>query len=938
MHGASRCVAVLWLIALLAPLVCGAEVWRDAFDYPDGSAGEPAWLPDSDAWMVAGGRLTFEGGPRNFAVWDKTPEGRSASLEATVQVDARRGDGWALAGVAIRHDDANFWHLALVASPAAEGGRRYAELSEACQGAWNAQGTGPTALRRTADEGADFAWQLGQPYRMSIRLSPDGIEGTVTTMDGKLLRRIGYAFDAGKPAARSGRPALDAALLSSWFDDATAQVSDPLPPPPAAALPAYNVPGFDAVHGRASGFFHAENLDGKWWLIDPNGLGFYAVGADQVSYSAHWCQKLGYAPYHRNVEAKYGSEEKWAGVVASRLHAWGFNTLGESYSDYLRHTHFAHIEWFGAGPGFADVDDIVPRTTWTGFPNVFSPRWKRHCETLARHICAPNPNDPWLLGYCLDGELQWFGALDNWEDEAGLFTETWRKPASNTAKQAWMGVVRERCPTVADFNAAWGTKFGSFDELAASTAPVVPPTDAARQMARQYVRLVAELYFKTAADAIHRYDPNHMVLSCLFAGWAPDVLDIVGKYCDVICLDSYPRIDAERGVPQSLVDQYRTFSGKTGRPLFITEWSFPAMDSGLPNLHGAGMRVATQEQRARCFRLFQSTLFGLPFLVGSNFFMYVDEPALGISDSFPEDSNYGLVKENDDPWADLVAAATAVNKQADELHQSGALQYVYTPAPGWTRPVPSDRGPMAAQSASANSGPLAISFDPSHEPALLLRFGGAELGRFYPLLHQKAPADVWRGPDAASIDSIRQDDDFTVIEMTFRHTPAAAEAAGTPAYAAGWRFWFPINSSGWFGAQSLWVENTDSRPWTLAGLYEYTRPSIGGSPDGDVPATPNVPDFYLPLAAWEDPAAGLGQGVVTLDDALKVTYWKNKDGCHSDCRQELNVPLAPGQRYAAEGPVALIFGYRTGGAGALLRAADRVRAEALALQPKPTAK
>ncbi len=130
-------------------------------------------------------------------------------------------------------------------------------------------------------------------------------------------------------------------------------------------------------------------------------------------------------------------------------------------------------------------------------------------------------------------------------------------------------------------------------------------------------------------------------------------------------------------------------------------------------------------------------------------------------------------------------------------------------------------------------------------------------------------------------------------------------------------------------------ENTDSRPWTLAGLFQYTGPSIGGSPDGDGPAQINVPNFYLPVAAWEDAKAGLGQGVVSLGDALFVSYWKDKDGFHSDCRQAVNVSLKPGERYTDSGPVAVIFGYRTGGPEALLRAADTVRAEALALQPKP---
>ena len=604
-------------------------------------------------------------------------------------------------------------------------------------------------------------------------------------------------------------------------------VSEPLPAaaPKAAAFPPYTLPGIDAVHRKATGFFHAEQQDGRWWLIDPKGRGFLVAGIDHVSYNAGWCQRLGYSPYHRHVEAEFGSEAAWARKEADRLHAWGFNTLAAGCSDDLRYTHFAHTAWLGAGRSSAGVDALVPQTTWTGFPNVFSPRWERECDVLARSVCTPERDDPWLLGYFLDNELQWFGPLTNWQNDAGLFTETWRKPADDPAKRAWMDVVRDNCPTVADFNAAWGTKFASFDALAASTEPVEPPTDAARATARAYVRLVADVYFKTATEAIRRCDPNHMILGCRFAGWAPDIWDIAGKYRDVVSLNSYPRIDVDRGVPQTLVADYRAHYERAGRPLLITEWSFPAMDSGLPNLHGAGMRVATQDQRAACFRAFQSTLFGLPFFVGSDYFMWADEPALGISDSFPEDSNYGLVNVDDRPYGALTGAATAVNAQAAELHLSGTLEHTYAGAagPAWTvPPPPPPEYRVTAQALTAHCGPLTVDFDSAKGPALLLKYSGEELGRFIPLLQQKRSADAWTPPDSASVDSAQMGHkDFSVVDVTYRHAPGADRA---PAYAAGWRFWFPHNHSGWFAVQSLWVENTDTRPWTLAGIFQVHAP------------------------------------------------------------------------------------------------------------------
>jgi len=58
-------------------------------------------------------------------------------------------------------------------------------------------------------------------------------------------------------------------------------------------------------------------------------------------------------------------------------------------------------------------------------------------------------------------------------------------------------------------------------------------------------------------------------------------------------------------------------------------------------------------------------------MVGSDYFMWVDEPALGISSTFPEDSNYGLVNEKDEPWPELTQTATRVNGQVYDLHQAG---------------------------------------------------------------------------------------------------------------------------------------------------------------------------------------------------------------------------------------------------------------------------
>jgi len=401
--------------------------------------------------------------------------------------------------------------------------------------------------------------------------------------------------------------------------------------------PPYDGPACDGVRASATGFFQVKQLDGRWWLIDPKGRGFYLMGTDHIRYEGHGCEALGYAPYGRLVGEKYKSEDAWAAATLTRLKAWGFNTLAAGHSPSLRHKGLPHTEFLGLGTSFARQEALCPPGTWTGFPNVFSPQWPAYCEKTAKERCAPNRDDRWLIGYFLDNELEWYGKI--WLPY-GLLHEVWKLPADHTGKQAWVAFLKERLARPAQMKRHWSVTVDSWEALAAHTEPHEPLSDEARQMALDWVSLVAQRYFEPAAGAIRRHDPNHLILGCRFAGPSPGAWTSAGRYCDVVSFNYYADIDVQRGVPDHVVEMFREWQGTAHAPMMITEWSFPALDTELPSTHGAGMRVDNQQQRARCFRHFQRTMFELPFMVGSDFFMYIDEPKLGIAAAFPENSNY----------------------------------------------------------------------------------------------------------------------------------------------------------------------------------------------------------------------------------------------------------------------------------------------------------
>jgi hypothetical protein len=152
----------------------------------------------------------------------------------------------------------------------------------------------------------------------------------------------------------------------------------------------------------------------------------------------------------------------------------------------------------------------------------------------------------------------------------------------------------------------------------------------------------------------------------------------------------------------------------------MSEWSFPALDAGLPCRGGAGQRVPTQRDRARCYAIYQRALLGMPFMVGSDYFMWMDEPALAISAAFPEDSNYGLVDNANRTWTTLTAAAARVNARAQPLHAGYAPDLCVTilDASGAVRPPVASHdtrhrapGPQGSSVLVDNRGGASASFD-----------------------------------------------------------------------------------------------------------------------------------------------------------------------------------------------------------------------------------
>ncbi len=384
--------------------------------------------------------------------------------------------------------------------------------------------------------------------------------------------------------------------------------------------------GYLAISGKKTGFFHVERIGRRWWIVTPDGHAFLSKGVCHVSYTADHAPTLGYSPYGRATAAKYGSADAWAKATAARMKAWGLNTVGAWSSQ----------EMYVQGLAYAPILNIaasIERDLWLkgGAVDVFSPRFAEGARRVAARECGPRKDDPWVLGYFTDNELRW-GA--DWRSKESLLESFLKMPADAPGRVKAETLMRAH---------------KSEDE----------PSPEAKA---EFQRMVAEEYFRVCKEAIKAADPNHMVIGCRFAGYSPEpVLQGLKGHVDIVSYNDY-------GFEPPIRNLQR-ITEITGRPVMITEFSFKARDSGLPNTRGAGMPVDTQKDRAERFQSYVGKLAELPAWVGYHWFEWCDEPKEGRFDG--ENSNYGLVKIDDAPWEELTQRFAKVNGDLERLRLSG---------------------------------------------------------------------------------------------------------------------------------------------------------------------------------------------------------------------------------------------------------------------------
>ena len=910
-------------VFFLLPLIILAETL---------SLEKSAWRGNPLTWQaVPGGFKTIATG--HTLEYVNAPLSENAEVEAVVTVEQRLQVSYSVSAVALVQNASNFYHLALVEKPLATGGGHHMELHQKQNNAWPKTAN----LTQVSVESPNMDWQYGVPYRMKLSKQGDTITGTVTTMDGKLCykRVIRFKEDAETPV-NFVRPAIRGDLSITTYTELNGSLSGKTMDAAMtkATFPPYECDSY--IKGKTTtptGFFQVkQDADGSWLAYDPLGRGFLALGMGSVRYSGQACERLqNKLLYKTNNDKKYKSPKEWEENTRNRLISWGFNTFYGDASLRLKGLSRQHFLSVGTSmASLGDEFDITPyeRKPCSAFPNVYHPDFKAWCEWRIAGICGDDVNNPWVFGYFTDNELAWWG---RGAGDTGLFDAALKKPATHYAKIAIRDLLLKHADgKLENVNKTWGLKLKNTDELLEVKA-LPAATQEQRDIKLAFLRQTAERYFKTIHDAFRKIDPNHLLLGCRFAGIVrnhPVVLEEAGKYSDVVTWNSYITVDLDDGVVYSdmtdarrtMVDTYTEAYGHAKKPIMITEWSFPALDSGLPCTHGAGQRFFTQAERAKATDIFARTLLSMPFAIGYDYFMWVDQPPLGVSLVFPENTNYGIVNIKDEPYplladvftkihADPMACRNATTPKGNPMPKAKhLLQKQLDPPVGFPDktqpPHPSFTTRFQGELFDVSNGRIRIERRPD-DNRLYFSLDGQPVGTYSAMLYYIGDNGKQRWEEAQKLlhAFVQKDDKRLVIQLSATN--------GTNSYVLNYRIILPPDTP-WMLMEFVSVTNTGSSPIDCKGLFLRSFPNFDNKRDiCEDTIYSHVPNLWAPVkySGWTKPDLSMTVAFAAdIRDNARIRCTKNQERgtYHPDLCSLDEIVIQKGRTYAPAEPFCVL--------------------------------
>lgn len=424
---------------------------------------------------------------------------------------------------------------------------------------------------------------------------------------------------------------------------------------------------------EARGHFYVQKVDGKWWMVDPEGYLFWSHGVVRVTpssavtiiddrkdyfaslpdtsstfgefyktrdeflyaYYKSWGVKQTFDFSAANIRRKYGENwhESYTDMVDKRLQNWGVNTIsaGSDKNIYrsIRVPYCDRIEL-----NTAKIEGVP-----NGLNVIRDPFHPDFNKKLAEQLLERKEElqSEWCYGYFIDNKLVWGADHD-------LGRWVLKSSGAQPAKKVFVEKLKSKYSTVEALNTAWASDYKNWEQLLRSQQE--PPKNAL-QDCEEFSKILMEVYFSNVSAVMQQVAPGKLYLGCRYVTINDRVLRIASKYSDVLTFDLF--VDA--------LDDFALPNG-IDRPVLIGEFHFGALDRGL--FHPGLYQVTNQEERGLAYEKYVKSALQNPFVVGTAWHQFSDQATTGRFDG--ENFQDGLTDVCDKPYSETISKVREIGR------------------------------------------------------------------------------------------------------------------------------------------------------------------------------------------------------------------------------------------------------------------------------------
>jgi hypothetical protein len=281
--------------------------------------------------------------------------------------------------------------------------------------------------------------------------------------------------------------------------------------------------GVTSITGTKTGWFHVEEIGGRWFFVTPQGHAFFSLGA------THAIECIRQDELNL-FETKYGkSEERLAEFFLAKFKEWGYNSSGYGPLPTMEKRI----------PYVATIWTEGPRSFSAGetsrYTDIFDSAVQERLRQTVRRAAARHIDNPYCLGYVFKDLPVWHPKPKRGKSYCDFIRSL---DADSPGRRAYDDFVMQR--------RAEGT---SRDDEA-------------------FLNHIAAVYYACAVEELRRCDPHHLLLGDRFMALperTPDsILVTAAKYVDVI---SFQPMGTRTPLRKYLDHVY----GITGKPVLLAD-------------------------------------------------------------------------------------------------------------------------------------------------------------------------------------------------------------------------------------------------------------------------------------------------------------------------------------------------------------------------------